>query len=346
MNCRFVRVLRNFFVFLCILSLFVSCKRGSTNIEIEPVCNKGNAIYYWKTTFKLSDEERNFLSEHQVKRLYLRYFDVCRDPDFSMEIPVPEATLIFLDTIPRNIEVVPTVFVDNNLFKDFDMSKCAELLVSRIRTMTATNDVPNVREVQLDCDWTQTTETAYFDFLKQVRALLEKDSISLSATIRLHQLRMQAPPVKHGVLMCYNTGGVRNPKTDNSILAAGDVALYAKSLQNYPLSLDIAYPTFSWAVWFRNNTFQALLRKVNPENENLSKTDKNRYMVKESFYQEGNYLRHGDEIRIESSDFSEIMQAKKLLESQMKNYSIILYHLDSNNLSKYTKNEITQIYAH
>ncbi|MDR0232507.1 MAG: hypothetical protein LBI82_10365 [Dysgonamonadaceae bacterium] len=341
--------MKKLFILLCVFSLIVSCKRETTSV-VEPACNKGNAVYYWKTTFKLSDEERDFLSEHQIKRLYLRYFDVSRDNDFWRAVPVPEATLIFLDSIPQNLEVVPTVFIDNNLFKDADMSGCAELLVNRIRTMTATNDVPNVREVQLDCDWTETTETAYFDFLKQVRELLEKDSINLSTTIRLHQLRTKAPPVESGVLMCYNTGGVRNPKTNNSILSADDVALYAESLKKYPLSLDIAYPTFSWTVWFSGNPecnqFQALLRKVNPENENLLKTDKNRYKVISNFYQEGKYLYQGDEIRIETSDFDEIMAAKKLLESQIKNHSVILYHLDSANLSKYTKDEISQIYAH
>lgn len=334
---------------MCILSLFASCKnrevKPADNTNTEQECNANNAVYYWKTTFKLSDEERDFLSEHQIKRLYLRYFDVCRDPDYFW-IPVPEATLIFLDTIPHYLEVVPTVFIDNNLFKDFNMTEYAELLVNRIRTMTETNDVPNVREVQIDCDWTQTTETAYFDFLEQVRELLKKKSIALSATIRLHQLRMKAPPIEKGVLMCYNTGGVRNPKINNSILAANDVALYAKNLQNYPLLLDIAYPTFSWTVWFRNNEFQALLRKVDPENENLLQKENNRYVVKSGFYQEGHWLRTGDEIRIETSDFNEIIQAKSMLERQTKNYSIILYHLDSNNLSKYTKDEITQIYAH
>ena len=335
--------MKKLFIFLCIFTLFASCRHKNTIVNVPS--NNTNAVYYWKTTFKLSDEERNFLSEHQIKRIYLRYFDVCNDADFGEAIPVPEATLIFVDTIPKDLEIVPTVFIDNNLFRGANILQCAELLVNRIRTMTATNDVPNVREVQLDCDWTQTTETAYFDFLKQVRALLEKDSISLSTTIRLHQLRMQAPPVQKGVLMCYNTGGVRNPKTNNSILAADDVALYAKSLKNYPLSLDIAYPTFSWAVWFRNNEFKALLRKVNLENENLLQKEKNRYVVKESFDQGRNYLWADDEIRIETSEFNEIMQAKKLLESQMSNYSVILYHLDYNNLSKYTKDEITQMYA-
>ena len=171
--------MKKLFIFLCIiLTLFVSCKQKTTRVVEQP-CDNTNAVYYWKTTFKLSDEERNFLSEYQIKRLYLRYFDVCRDPDFSMTIPVPEATLIFLDTIPQSLEIVPTVFIDNNLFKETDMSKCAELLVNRIRTMTETNHVPNVHEIQLDCDWTQTTETAYFDFLKQVRELLKKDTIGV-----------------------------------------------------------------------------------------------------------------------------------------------------------------------
>jgi hypothetical protein len=326
-------------------TLFVSCKQKTASVVEQPY-NNTNAVYYWKTTFKLSDEECHFLSMHQIKRLYLRYFDVCRDPDFSMTIPVPEATLIFLDTIPQDLEIIPTVFIDNNLFKEADMSKCAELLVNRIQTMTETNNVPNVYEIQLDCDWTQTTETAYFNFLKQVRELLKKDTISLSTTIRLHQLQMKAPPVESGVLMCYNTGGVRNPEINNSILTTEDIAPYAKSLQNYSLPLNIAYPTFSWAVLFHNNKFQALLREFNPQNENLLQKDKNHYVVKEGFYQEGKYLYTSDEIRIETSDFSEIMQAKKLLESQMKNYSVILYHLDSNNLSKYTQDEINQIFAH
>lgn len=35
-----------------------------------------NGIYYWKTVFELNDTERDFLNEHQVKRLYVRFFDV------------------------------------------------------------------------------------------------------------------------------------------------------------------------------------------------------------------------------------------------------------------------------
>jgi len=337
------------FLLLSIFLLFVSCKQKSVNLHQEQAVTRKNcnAIYYWKTTFRLSPEEREFLATHKIERLYLRYFDVGRDPDFKNEVlPIPVATLQFMDSIPTNLEVIPTVFIDNNLFKDCDMSKYAELLVKRILTMTETNDVLNVREIQLDCDWTQTTEDAYFRFLRKVDSLLKKRAITLSATIRLHQLKTKAPPVERGVLMCYNTGGVRSPQTGNSILDASDVALYVnKNIRSYSLPLDVAYPTFSWAVWFNDNKFQALLRNLTPENENLTLIKENKYKVNHSFYQEEKYLLAGDEIRFESSDFEEIMQAKKMLEKQLKNYSVIIYHLDYNNLSKYTQDEINKILA-
>ena len=329
--------------------LFASCgqKQEISCMEQEaPTRKHCNAVYYWKTTFRLSAEEQEFLRSHRVERLYLRYFDVYRDADFQEQIvPVPEATLRFVDSVPPDLEVIPTVFIDNNLFKACDMMQCAELLVNRIRIMSKTNNISNIREIQLDCDWTQTTEEAYFDFLKKIDSLLRKDSIMLSVTIRLHQLKTKVPPVERGVLMCYNTGSVRNPQTGNSILDANDVALYAKNIQSYTLPLDVAYPTFSWAVWFSGNKFQALIRNLSPDNENLVLIKDNRYQVKKSFYQEGNYLSAGSEIRFESSDFEQIIQSKKLLEKNLKDYSVIIYHLDYNNLSKYTEDEINKIYA-
>jgi len=345
--------MKHLFLFFPLLLLLGSChQKAAQSPEAEPARQQCNAVYYWKTTFRLSAEERDFLATHQVKRLYLRYFDVYKDPDIiASVVPVPQATLQFIDSVPSDLEVVPTVFIDNNLFKDCDMSQYAGLLVNRILTMTQTNDVPNVHEVQLDCDWTQTTERSYFNFLRKVDSLLHINTTipfaptTLSTTIRLHQLKTKVPPVERGVLMCYNTGGIRNPETGNSILAASDVSLYAKNLQSYSLPLDVAYPAFSWAVWFSGNKFQALLRDLTPENESLTLISENRYKVKEGFYQEGKYLSAGDEIRFEASDFEQIMQAKSLLEKQLQNYSIILYHLDSNNLSKYSEDEINKIYA-
>jgi len=245
--------------------------------------------------------------------------------------------------VPKDIEIVPTIFIDNDLFKVCDMASYAKQITDRIATMSETNDIVNVHEIQIDCDWTRTTEADYFKFLGIIKSNL-KPGILLSVTIRLHQLNMIIPPVDRGVLMCYNTGAVRSNETGNSILQSSDVALYAKNLESYKLPLDIAYPTFEWAVWFSNNNFQSLLRNIDPANKNLTHKEKNRYTVKNGFYQEGHYLSTDDEVRFEYSSFDEIIKTKKLLEHQLKDFSIILYHLDHTNLSKYTSDEISKIY--
>ena len=334
--------------------MLISCQNKNplqteTETKVEKVVdrNTGNSIYYWRTTFRLSDEERKFLTDNQIQRLYLRYFDVSTDPDefYGRKVPVPIATLQFLDSIPSNLEIIPTVFIDNELFKSSDMNDIDSLLVNRIFKMSITNDVPRFKEIQIDCDWTKTTESDYFEFLKKIRYRLDP-KIKMSATIRLHQLNMPEPPVDKGVLMCYNTGGIRSPQTNNSILSYNDVALYNKKVKDYVLPLDVAYPTFSWAVWFSRGKFQALLRGLTCDNKNIFRKKDNVYTVRNGFYQEGKYLAAGDEIRFEESDFEEILKTKKLIESQLQEYSIILYHLDSKNLSKYSNDEIKQIYSH
>jgi hypothetical protein len=336
--------MKSYFSLFLLLLAVSACKRAATE-DVVAVQDKGNSIYFWKTTFKLSDEERVFLSDNQIQRLYLRYFDVGRDAE-NPNTPIPQATVLFRDSIPLNFEIVPVVFIDNELFKVCDMYPYAKRITDRIHIMSETNDVGNIREIQLDCDWTKTTETAYFDFLRVVRNELFSRGIDLSVTIRLHQLQMKVPPVDRGILMCYNTGAVRNKGTGNSVLSASDVAPYANKLKNYALPLDIAYPTFSWAVWFNGSQFQALLRGLTPDNENLVLKKANLFTVKEGFYQEGHYLATQDEIRFEFSDYQEIMKVKKMLEPQLSNYSVILYHLDAKNLSKYTHDEIRKIYTH
>lgn len=330
-----------------LLSLLIfSCENQSTKqetIESEEISNPRkscNSIYYWKTTFTLSDKEREFLDEHQIKRMYIRYFDVYMENGS----PGPEATIRFQDSIPAGLEIIPTVFIDNNLFRYCNMEDYPKKIVDRILVMSETNDVPNVREVQIDCDWTKTTIGDYYDFLEAVQKLLSKHEIFLSVTIRLHQLNMTPPPGDRGVLMCYNTGAVRNDQTRNSILTSDDVLPYSDRLSDYEMPLDLAYPTFSWAVWFEDGNFKALLRTLEPTHENLKNSYGNRYRVMNGFYHEGHYLAKWDVVRFEFSDFYEIMRTKKLLEHQLKNFSVIIYHLDEKNLSKYTQNEIKKIY--
>jgi hypothetical protein len=86
----------------------------------------------------------------------------------------------------------------------------------------------------------------------------------------------------------------------------------------------VAYPTYSWGVVFdKNRKFSRLLS--NPD---------------------GHILKKDETMRLETSDYSEIMKVKELVDSTIGKASTghILYHLDSKNLNKYKSNEIESIY--
>ena len=71
-------------------------------------------------------------------------------------------------------------------------------------------------------------------FLKEVRPSLEgyfQKKIRISSTIRLHQLAQTPPEADYGVLMCYNTGDLKDFNTKNSILDVKDVKPYLKYLK-------------------------------------------------------------------------------------------------------------------
>ena len=56
-------------------------------------------------------------------------------------------------------------------------------------------------------------------------------------------------------------------------------------------------------------------------------------------------IRAGDMVRIETSAFADIARVKDMIEQRLSErpHSNILYHLDFENLSKYTPNEINKI---
>ena len=201
---------------------------------------KGNAVYYWRTDLRLDSTERAFLVQYDIKKVYCRYFDVVINDDD--EGPVPNATISFSTTLPKGIELVPTVYITENCMHEWHEG-LAEKLVQRIRQMNETNDINGVSEIQIDCDYTAKSRRTYYRFLEAVKKAWGQQ---LSTTIRLHQLSMEAPPVDYGVLMVYNTGNPQNFTERNPILDFRDVTPYLRYLSDYSLPMATAYPVFSW----------------------------------------------------------------------------------------------------
>ena len=230
--------IRGYIILICLLTI-IGCTKQNTPRALE----EGNAVYYWRTDFKLDSTERAFLQQYHINKVYCRYFDVVMNDDDSE--PKPNATITFSDTLPDSIEIIPTVYITEDCMHQKHQG-LAEKIVKRIVQMNETNDIKHVSEIQIDCDYTSKSRKIYYDFLKEVRNQLSALHFQLSTTIRLHQLSMEVPPVDYGALMIYNTGDPRKWEERNPILDYRDVYPYLKKLNQYNLPLAAAYPVFQW----------------------------------------------------------------------------------------------------
>ncbi len=201
---------------------------------------EGNAVYFWRTDLRLDSTEKAFLQQYHINKVYCRYFDVVMNDDGTE--PKPNATISFSEILPADIEIIPTVYITEDCMHQ-KHAGLAEKIVKRIQQMNETNDISEVREIQIDCDYTSKSRSTYYDFLKEVRQAWGK---TVSTTIRLHQLSMATPPADYGVLMIYNTGDPRKWEDRNPILDYRDVYPYLERLDNYQLPLAAAYPVYLW----------------------------------------------------------------------------------------------------
>lgn len=350
---------------IAFLLSFILLLSGASCSDISvgrPVHEEVNGVYYWKTNFTLDDENLSQLRDHDIGRIYLRMFDVVENEEARginhIHKSIPNASVTFgwsghrwLDSIVGT-EFVPVVYITLEALRAEQGKEgaLAEKILTRVRNMCSYNRLHSVRELQLDCDWTATTETSFFALCDSVRSLMARmeQPWRLSSTIRLHQLARQAPPVDCGVLMVYNTGNFNDPDEANSIISEANVAPYLRNLRDYPLHLDVAYPTYSWQLLFRHRQFMGLMNYGELDDttrfENLGG---GRFKAHRAVPYKDKVILPGDIIRRETSAYAEIMRVKTLIERELdgRPHSNILYHLDSANLSEYTSDELDNIFA-
>lgn len=236
--------MRYTFILIILSCLLASCANKTPT-------EKTRAMYYWNTSFKIDAAKEKFMKEHKVERLYVRYFDVVMDGDGN---PVPNATILFDSAVSCRQEIIPTVYIHNDCMRQ-RQGGLAEKLLSRLLQMNETHYIGKVNEVQIDCDWTMATRQNFFAFLEELHAMMQKKGITLSATIRLHQLSQPVPPVDCGVLMVYNTGDLRKIEVEKPILDINDVKPYLAQLKKYDLPMASAFPIYKWELVFRDGRF-------------------------------------------------------------------------------------------
>jgi hypothetical protein len=303
----------------------IGCRhREATSEENLEKMTPQRSIYHWKTVFGIDSTELAFLQKQEIDRIYLRMFDVATEPDFlngATEI-VPIATTRFTSPIPNNVEIVPVTYItiDALMAMAGRETEIASLIVERLMAMSSYNGCGKTKEIQLDCDWTATTKEIYNKLCRAAMEVLQSKSVELSITVRLHQLKETPPPADRGVLMLYNTGALKDPYTDNSILNIFDVEPYIKPTE-YSIPLDYAYPAFGWGVKFNNDKFVSIVP-----------------------YEESE-VSGKEHIRYERPSVQAILEVKELVEDVLgkPQRGNIIYHLDYSQLKHYTDNEISQI---
>ncbi|OQP46911.1 hypothetical protein A4H97_05160 [Niastella yeongjuensis] len=314
----------------------------------QPVHKRPVSFYFWKTQFALNRFEQNVLREHAVDTLYVRYFDIDYKPEATQPTPVSP---IRLDSSITHYKVVPVIFIKNRTFDRLQAADIPTLAANVLHLIDQINKSQHLttREIQFDCDWTETTRDHFFQFIREYQSISKQ---KISSTIRLHQVkykeRMGIPPVDHGVLMYYNIGAINGDNT-NSIYERSVANRYNSYIRSYPLSLDVALPVFSWGLQMRNGQVIDLLNKINftqfENDSNFTILTSNRYQVKHACFKAGYYFQPGDEIKNEHVPADDLLEITTQINKNTNHRigKLIFYDLDSTNLIQYETDIIKKV---
>lgn len=317
------RYFRYFYICLCLFLSF-SCLQNKQKNEIK------RSFYYWKTNFEWTLADQTYIETLKISRLYLRFFDI----DATHAAAQPQGVLQVENELPKNVELVPVVYITQAAITqavDYQVDTLAKRLVVKIKNMLQRQGINQLRELQIDCDWTEKNQKTYFVLLQKIRETLNQKFGAtqkpplLSCTIRLYPMKyckkMGIPPVDKGMLMCYNLENPTTLKTKQAIFSFRTAKGYLSALSAYPLPLDVGLPLFSWAAQFRNNQFLRLLHEVKKQDlQDLAffkPLEPNFYQVIQSIDFQGYTLISGDVLRVDEPNLSEIQAAAELLNEKL-----------------------------
>lgn len=318
------------FSFIFLFALLVSCENSKSH---------DYTFYYWRTHLSLDKTEKAALEKATSPYIYSRFFDIEKvDGKFQ-----PVAVITKHQTFETNKEIVPVIFIKNDVFYDITLDEVnflAENVSSLIQKKQKEFGFKTSKEIQIDCDWTAGTNKQYFAFLNQLKELSKKE---ITCTLRLHQVKNSKlsgiPPVQKVYLMCYSTSSPLENSDRNSILDISTLKNYLKSVELYPLDMDIALPIYSWGIVTNHVGKHKLINALSIkdlENANFKKiSDTEVEIMKDGFYF-GNYLNKGFTLKVEEISNEQLNEVKEYLNKKLPNFAIVYYHLDSKFVNHYT----------
>ncbi|WP_323592897.1 hypothetical protein [Aliarcobacter butzleri] len=278
------------------------------------------SFYSWENSF----EEQNI-----NEKLYIKVLDI----NFSTKLELLKTNI---KATPKNF--IPVIYITNETMKNVDYSLVSKAILETLKNY-------KFDEIQIDCDWSLSTRSNYFNLLEDLKEKLNK---TISATIRLHQIKYYTktgiPTVDYGVLMYYNMSNIGDFNTKNSILDNEIAKKYHYNFDVYPLKLKLALPLYSQAIQFREEKAISLFEGVKEKdfNNDFEKLENNRYKVLNSHYFKGRYIYKDDIFRLENSNEQDIKIAlKDFLDLSKNRYDEVIFYTlkyknkyDLNNLIK------------
>ena len=355
--------------------MFSSCRKKASKSTRE---THYPSFYFWRSVLKFYQNDRILADSLGVKHFYLRLLDL----DYNAAIGAVEQKASLSANSPDDLlkfELTPVVYITNAVFLNLnpmDIGRLAENVAENVEShldnfayhfMNTQNiQIENdssynlakkqwksrIKEIQIDCDWTQKTKDNYFAFLLRLKKLLADKRISV--TIRLWQYKYRSkagiPPVDRGMLMCYNVADPRNNQTENAIADFNSISQYIEE-GGYPLELDVALPLFSWGSIFRADKFVGLVGNSDPvtlsnkyPNSFEGKPNSNKLRLKEDMVLGRFYLREGDEVRFQRASKEDIDQTITLLKKHidMKQSQIAFFDWNEYQINYYGEKQIKQ----
>ena len=312
------------------------------------------ALYEWRSAVTYSQNDLKTFASLRINRLYLRLFDVQWHE--GQNIPYPESIMQRKSSLPPNVEIIPTIYVTNDVMKrvnqDQDLDELATRIATKIEEMMKEAGQETFSEVQMDCDWTATSRTSYFKFLRKIGEHFPGKT--LSATIRLHQIKYRVetgiPPVDRGMLMAYNVGSVTAIDETNSIFTEEEVDKYIGNLDEYPLPLDAALPLFSWGIRFHFDRFAAIIDNVDLQelrsNRAFKEVGVNHFQAVQPTTLRGEPVYAGDVIRVEVPDQNEVLSIAQKISSDRdeQEITLALYRFDPTIIKRYHSKYLNDLY--
>lgn len=323
----------------------------SCKFEVSPT----NAIYIWESNrSNITASEKGFLAQNGIQKLYVKFFEIEKNKELGIHPTAKSEVKIPSDL--SAIEIVPTVYIRNDVFKNVEkkpLDQFAENMINLIEKRFESlceNVSQSYSEIQMDCDWTISTQKNYFYFLKKLK---EQTSVQISATLRLYPYKfpdkMGVLPVDRAMLMCYNLLSPIDAGKRNSILDLKELEKYLKGADKYPLPLDLALPIYSSVLMYQHDQFTGIHYLSDLKlRENLARKKGAIYHVIKDTMLDNTFLREGNQVKLEIIDNKVIQGALKIINRNVcfeEGASLSLFHLTSSQLNTFNDAEITSIYS-